>query len=192
MFTHKQLRIELEKQLAKMLIALLLTAVAIYFFGSQVSQMSKAAKEQRTAVFILEQRNQTSNMLQEGFKLIGEGDKNLENAFIEVENITEFIVALEKLSRTNGTAQVLQFGIPAPFIIPNENEIKENGLNILKIEYTIILEGNSKLLVDYLKDFEVLPYFTGASSVNAASSAKGWQENAKIQLRSILYASGNE
>ena len=188
MFTKKQLRIELIKVLGRALISVVLAAIGIYIFSGQIAKIGQTAKENRTAVAILEQNNQVANELKNDFVLIGGGDEKIEDAFIKAENIVEFINKLERIAKDNNLEQTLRFGMPAMLMEETEGNEAAKALKLMKVEYNIALKGNATSFNNYLQKFEELPYFSNIISITMNSNpANGWEKEATINVRAQLY-----
>ena len=191
MFTKRQLKIGIIKQLTRALIFVTIASIAIYILGGQISKIGQMAKENRTAAAILEQKNQMASEIKADLVSIGDGDKKIEEAFIKTENIIEFINSLEKIALNNGLEQTLKFGNPVP-IVEQAAESEENktadALELMKVEYDIKLRGGVEDFNNYLQDFEKLPYFTGISSIAiTASPTTGWEKQTTISIMAQLY-----
>lgn len=188
MFTKKQLRIELLKVLGRAMLSVAVALVVIYILSGQIAKIGQTAKENRTAVTILEQKNQVVNELKGDFASIGGGDKKIEDAFIKAENIMEFINKLERTAKSNGLEQILKFGMPVPLTEKTEESKTAEALELMKVEYDIVLKGNATSFNNYLQEFEKLPYFSNIVSVIINSSpASGWEKEATINIKAQLY-----
>ena len=163
MFTKRQLTIELIEVLGRALFAVVIASVVIYLVSGRVTTIGETAKENRTAVTILEAKNQVGNDLKNNFASIGDGDKKVEGAFVKAENILEFINKLEAIARDVNLEQVLKFYAPMP-LQTSEEETEESKsaeeLKLMSVEYDINLKGDAASLVKYLEEFEKLPYFS--------------------------------
>ena len=191
MFTKRQLTTQLLEILGRAFLAVVVAMVAIYFLSGQISAIGSTARENRTAVTILENKNQVANDLKNGFASIGDGDKKVEEAFIKAENIVEFINKLEDIAKNAGLEQSLRFYTPGPLQPPTEGT-EENKpadeLKLMEVDYDINLKGSAASLVKYLEEFEKLPYFSKVVSINLNSSpALGWEKDATISVKAQLY-----
>lgn len=172
MFNRKQLIIKILKNLLKAGVAVLVAVIVIFFSGRQISKISQTVSEQRISAFILEKRSETIFQLRDGFKVIGNADKKIEESLPLAENILGFVAGLENLASQNSVQQILSFSVPADKVI----------------DYNINLSANISVLINYLKNFEKLPYFTGISSINlSASSVGGWEENSAVSLKAKVF-----
>jgi len=188
MFTKKQLRIELIKIFSRALLFIALAAIGIYIFSGQIAEIGQTAKDNRTAIAILEQKNQVGNNLKNDFASIGDGDKKIEEAFIKAENIVEFITKLEHIAKNNNLEQNIKFGMPTLLTEKTENGKTTEAPKLMKVEYNTILKGNAASFNNYLQEFEKLPYFFNVLSITMNSNpASGWEKEATINIRARLY-----
>ncbi len=172
MFNRKQLIFSILRILAKAGIAVVVAAVVVGFSSRQISKISDSLAEQRAAVFTLERRNETVSQIREDFKIIGNADVKIETAFPSRDNIIEFVTALERAASQNAVQQSLSFGVP----IANS------------IDYGINLTSNINTLISYLKTHEKLPYFTAVLSIGFNAPSGGWENNASVSMRAMVYA----
>jgi len=172
MFNKKQLIIKILKNLLKAGVAVAVAAVVVFFAGKQISEISQTIREQRISAFVLEKRNETIFQLREGFKVIGDANTKIEESLPLAENILGFVVSLENLANQNSVQQILNFSAPIG----------------KSIDYNINLNANISSLINYLKNFEKLPYFTGISSFNlSAPSVGGWEGDSAIFLKAKVF-----
>jgi hypothetical protein len=177
MFTKKQLLMMILKNLLKASLAAAFAIAVIVFTGGQIGKISNSLVEQRTATFILEKRNETISRLAEDFKKIGGTDEKIKNAFPPVDNILDFVAALENLSVQNSIQETHSFGTPS--------ETRDS------IDYGINMSANIFSLINYLKSFEKLPYFTGVSGISLSAQGNGWEGNSLVSLKARVYTRAN-
>jgi len=170
MFNKKQLILTIFKISLKAVIATVIAIIIIVFSSQQISKISNSLKEQRTAAFILEKKTETISQLREDFNLVDEADRKISDAFPPADNILGFVTSLENLASQNGLQQTISFGTPADS----------------SIDYNLTLNANIFTLINYLKNFEKLPYFTGISSINL-NAPSGWEGNSTISIRAKVY-----
>ena len=191
MFTKRQLTIDLTETLGRVLLAVITASAVIYLLSGRIAAIGQTAKENRTAVTILEGRSQVGNDLKNNFASIGDGDKKVEGAFVEAENITEFINKLENIARDVGLEQNLKFYALTPLQTSlektGENKPAEE-LKLMSVDYNINLKGDAASFARYIGEFEKLPYFSKITSVTINSSpAVGWEKEAAISISARLY-----
>ncbi len=191
MFTKRQLTIELAEVLGRALLAVVVASVVIYLISGRITTIGETAKENRTAVTILEAKNQVGNDLKNNFASIGDGDKKVEGAFIRAENIIEFINKIEKIANENKLEQNLRFGTPVPLQTSTEEtdtDKPSEDLKLMQVNYNIDLKGDITSFNKYLEEFEKLPYFSSITSITIVSNpASGWEKDANISIRAQLY-----
>lgn len=188
MFTKKQLIIELIKILGRAVLSVIVAAVVIYLLSGQITGIGQTAKENRTAVAILDQKNLATNNLKSDLALVGNGDEKIEEAFIKAENIVTFIDKLEKTAEDNGFEQILRFEIPVSIVDETGKDDVSKMLDLMKVDYSITLKGDAASFNEYLEEFEKLPYFSNIVSLTADyPSLSGWDKEATILIRAELY-----
>lgn len=191
MFTRKQLKMELVKHLIKALVFIIISAIAIYMFSGQIAKIGQAAKQNRTAISILEKKNELAAELKNDLLMIGDGDKKVREAFIKADDIVKFVNNLEEIAKNNSFEQTLKFGNPIPDLneqVPEEGNEIPKTFKLLKVEYDIALKGNFQDFDRYLEEFEKLPYFTDISSIVIMSSpVSGAEEQSSISVKAQLY-----
>ena len=170
MFSKKQLILKILKIAARAVIAAVVAVIVVIFFSQRISKISFSLAEPRATAFFLGKRRETTAQLGEDFKIVGEADKKMNDAFPPTDNILGFVGALETLALRNSLQQSFSFGTPA-----------DSG-----IDYNIILNGNIFIFINYLKDFERLPFFTAISSVSL-SAPGGWEGNSTISMRAKVW-----
>lgn len=153
--------------------AIAVAAFVIIFTGKQIGKISDSLAEQRTATFILEKRSETISRLAKDFETVGNADEKIKNAFPPVDNILDFVAALENLSVQNSIQGTYSFGTPS----------EAEGF----IDYGLNINANIFSLINYLKSFENLPYFTGISGITLGAQSNGWEGNSSVSLRAKIY-----
>ena len=173
MFTKKQLLIKIFKNVLKAGVAIAVAASIVIFTGEQISKISNSLIEQRTAAFILEKRSETISRLAKDFVTVGNTDEKIKNAFPPVDNILGFVATLENLFVQNSIQGTYSFGTPS-----EAGDYIDYGLNI---------NANIFSLINYLKSFENLPYFTRILSIGLGAQGNGWEGNSLVSLRAKIY-----
>ncbi|MEK7149896.1 MAG: hypothetical protein AAB757_02920 [Patescibacteria group bacterium] len=182
MFNKKQIIVIVSKHLVKAALAAVIASVIIFIISGQISKIGNSLSEKRKLSLILQKRSETTEKIRENFKIIGDNEQKIKNSLPRTDNILDFIAALESLASKNAVQQSYRFGVPTVFI-------NQNNLNVASIDYNLNLTGNIVILINYLKDFENLPYFTGISSISVSSPPdRGWEANSSISIQAKLYA----
>jgi hypothetical protein len=154
-------------------LAVLFAIFIVIFSSKQIQKISVSLAEQRLASFILEKKSETISQLTKDFKLIGDAEDRIKNAFPPVDNILDFVSAMENLLIQNSIQGTASFNSP-----PESGEY---------IDYNISLNAGVGFLINYLKGFEKLPFFTGITSINLNAQGGGWDGNSAVSIRSRVY-----
>lgn len=182
MLNKKQLLTAILKHTLKTGGIIIIAIILIVFAGKQIIKIANSLQEKMVLSSVLEKRNETSLKLREDFKLVGEKNKKIEAALPSADNILEFVGILESLAKGRSLNQTVKFNSPAPLAAVI------NDLKLSSIDYSIVLDGNISTLIDYLKDFEKLPYFSGISSITVnATPPEGWGGKSSIFIQAKLY-----
>lgn len=175
MLNKRQLIFSVSKYLIRGGIAIVLAVVLVMFFGSRIAKISNSISEQRLTASILDRRQETIAQLQKDFEIIGNADQKIAKAFPPVDNVLEFAAALDNLAGQNSIQQKVNFDNPS------EDE--------LSINYVISFDSNIFNLKNYLKGFELLPYFTAISSLELQSSTdSNWDSDSLISFKATVYS----
>ncbi len=153
--------------------------ILIFILSRQIDKIGNSLTEKKNLSFVLERKTEITEKLRRDFNIIGDSGQKIQSALPPDDNILEFVGALESLASQSGLSQSFKFGNPADF------PIIKSGLKISVIDYNISLNGNIFSLINYLKSFEKLPYFSGISSVSLSGS--GWENNSAINIKAKIY-----
>lgn len=186
MINKKQLYIEILKNSLKVISVIAVTLLVMLFFSRQITKIANSLEEKMVLNSVMERKNEIALRLDEEFKTIAEKDKKIEGALLPIDNILEFVGALESLAAERSLDQSMKFNSPVP-----ASGISEKS--VYSIDYSLILNGNISTLIAYLKGFEKLPYFTGISSVAFNSpSPSDWNDDMSISVQAKLYVKNTE
>lgn len=144
--------------------------IVINFLKKEIVAINKSVVEQKDLAAILERRSATLSQLKSDYDRVDGSEEKILGAMPPADNILEFVAALESLGLKNSIEQTLSFNTPSGS----------------EISYSITLNGNIFSLINYLKDFEKLPYLTSISSVNLVSQGD-WEANSSIYLSAKLH-----
>jgi hypothetical protein len=110
--------------------------------------------------------------------------EKINNALPPVYYILPFVDAMESLEKKHSIKQTINFSQPSP------SSIAEGAIPLMVVTFNLTIEeSNIDNFINYLKDFEKLPYFASIDSISYQSSGKaGWQENSIINIVGSLYA----
>lgn len=183
MFKEKELFLTIARNLFKAVLSTIIAILVVLFLSGQISKVSGSIVENKKTSFILQNRTEVVSDLRNDLKLIGEKDKKIEEATLSTDNILEFVAVLESLASQNSLQQSLRFSTPVPVA---------NTEGISSIDYYLTLNGNILTLLNYLKNFEKLPYITGISAINFQTlTDKGWEDNSSVSIQGKLYVHQN-
>lgn len=178
---EKKLFLTLGNILGKSILAIVLASIIVSFLMKEISKISNSIMENKKASFILEKRSEIIQNLKKDFQLVGDKDKDVEEALIPVDNILNFVAATESLANQYSLQSSIKFETPTLV----------SG-NIYSINYSLILNGNIFTLINYIKSFEKLPYFSGIVSINYQSlTERGWEDNSSINIKGKIYVKQN-
>lgn len=181
MLTEKQFIKDIVGNLIKIAVILIVCGIVIGVFSRLIYKISSSIYEKEGLALLLEKRSENLVKLKTELDKIGNADLTIENAFPDSNNVLEFVSTMESLASTYSIKQTLKFGnsVPAPGLGTTEMEF-------LVIDYNLNLAGNINILINYLKDFEKLPYFTTISSFTITSGTD-WFNESQIGIQAKLY-----
>lgn len=157
--------------MAKAAAAVILASLACVFLAAKIDKVSRSLQQQRILTLVMEKRSETLSKLKDDFKITGGAEEKINDALPPADNILDFVAALEALAKDNSVVQILSFESPSN----------------LTINYGINISGNVDSLINYLKDFEKLPYFTGVSGLNLTAPNGDWRSNSSATLAAKVY-----
>ncbi len=181
MLTEKQFIRSIVVNLVKVAVILILAGLVIGVFSKLIHRISSSIYEKEGLALLLEKRSENLIKIKSELDKIGNPEQTIENAFPNSDNVLEFVSSMESLAATYSIKQTLRFGnsVPAP-------ELATADLNFLVIDYNLTLAGNINILINYLKDFEQLPYFTAINSFTITSGTD-WFNESQIGIQAKLY-----
>ncbi|MBI5401164.1 MAG: hypothetical protein HZB12_03575 [Candidatus Yonathbacteria bacterium] len=181
MFTTRNLLMLIGRHAAIALGAVAVAVIAVYFLAREIAHVSDGVVQNRHLVATLEKRTELFSTLARDAQIVGTNDTLVEHAFISSDNILEFISALESLALKNGAVESFHFETPVPAPISSPFPLSTIGYSN---SLTLDIAG----LVNYLKDFDTLPYFTKITSLAITSEgATGWRGASAVSLHATLY-----
>ncbi|MBI2984807.1 MAG: hypothetical protein HYY50_04250 [Candidatus Kerfeldbacteria bacterium] len=166
--------------LSKAVVAMLIGAAVIYVASNNIIKQVSQIQQQRIALRVLDRRYNTAASLRQELSQLGPNEDRIKKAFLPVENIPDFISALESVARQSSINQTVKFGTPTPFPHPE--------LQLSTIDFDVALAGTVDMFRNYLKTYQQLPYLTEIVSLTLTSTSRlGWDESATISFRARLY-----
>lgn len=181
MFTTKNLLKIFSKHILIAFGFILIATISITILSGKIIQLSKTTAESRNmAASIREQASLLSSLKHEA-DIIGNNEEIIEGALIPSNNILTFVSAIESLALKNNISQKFHFS--PPVVAPIGSPIPVNIIN-----FQNSFSGNTNILVNYLKDFEKMPYFTQINSLNISSADGNVMTSANISFSASVYA----
>jgi len=171
------------------LASIVMASVVIYVLSGQIIKISSAITQNRTAITILESRGLVTEELKNNFSAIGDGDKKIEEAFIEAKDIVRFINELESLADKNKLEQDIRFSTPTPLVGSEAQDESTKALNLTRVDYSIDLQGSVASIGKYLEELESIPYFSSVKSITlvSLSTTTNWKNQASVSIEAQLY-----
>lgn len=181
MFTTKNLLMLIGRHAAIALGAVGIAIAASYFLMREIARISDTVVQNRHLATTLEKRTELFSTLARDAQVVGTNDTLIDRAFISSDNILGFISTFESIALKNGATQSFHFENPTPATIPAPFPLSTIG-------YTNTLSLNVLTLPNYLKDFDMLPYFTNMGSLSITSSDPiGWRGTSSASFHATLY-----
>ncbi|MDO8604638.1 MAG: hypothetical protein Q7K40_04580 [bacterium] len=179
MFTTKNLFAIFGKHVIIAFGFLLIASGIVFYLSGQITKITATvSKNQNLATSQIKQTEIVTRMNDE-IATIGDNDTIIRHSFIPSNNILEFISTLESLALRNGLIQ--SFNFPAQV-----TEGESDTFSILTINYQNSMSTNVSSLVNYLKQFEMLPYFTKIDSLSISSDQADWRVSGAVSYSASL------
>lgn len=186
MFTTKNLLILIGKQSIVAFVSIIVALVAVSFLAREIDRVSGAVVQNRQLAEKLAKRTELFSVLSHDVSLVGSNGAAIEHAFLSTENILEFVSILESIALKNNATQSFHFDTPLASDTPSPFPISTVGY-----QNTIAL--NIFSFINYIKDFERLPYFTKITSLSFGSQdSSGWRGAGSATFRAVLYTKTNQ
>lgn len=182
MFTTKNLFTIIGKQVFIALGVLVFTVASVFFISGQITKISAKAAKDRHLAATLSERTALLSSLKHETEIIGSNDVLIKHAFIPSNNILEFVATLESLALRNGLTQAFHFSSPTP-------SVAGTPFPLATISYqNTISSSNISSFINYLKEFELLHYFTKIDSLTISSSGGDWRTASNISFSASVSA----
>lgn len=182
MFTTKNLFTHLGKHILITAGALVLTTAIVIIISGQITKISKKSVEDRHLAAALGERASLISNLKRETEIIGTNDEIIKQAFIPSNNILSFVAVIENLALRNGMTQSFHFSTPTPSA--------EGGpfpLSTITYQNTISASGVSSL-INYLNEFNQLPYFTKIDSLSISAGSGDWRTSSTASYSATVVA----
>ena len=180
-----------KKIILKIIIDLLLTIVVaaaawllVSFFQKKITAISRKIQEKKIITYNLNNRDQNSAKISKELERL---DKNwlavVEAGLPYIDDTAPFVDSMESLRRKYGLSGSIELG--APELLPKT----AGQLPIDRFAYKLVLtDGNLNTVINYLKDFERMQFFTGLNSLSFNSDdVKGINSKINANISGLLY-----
>lgn len=164
--------------ISRALAAALFGAIVSFYFAEKLQTISSSLVQEKKLALMLSARAGGRDALIEDRALIASVKPRLERALFSTDEILEFLGALETLAGKYALNTSVKFGDPSGTRDPS----------VVMIPYTITLNGNIYTLLQYMRDFEHLPYFTSVGAFAIHSPETGFGSESSITLTARVYA----
>ncbi|MFZ2303852.1 MAG: hypothetical protein WAV98_03645 [Minisyncoccia bacterium] len=182
MFTTKNLFRHFGKHILVTLVVMVVSFGAVLYISEKITKIATETASNRHIAATLSERTSLLSSLKNETDLIGSNDKTITQAFIPSNNILPFVAILKSLATKNGITQSLNFSTPTPASL-------DTAFPLATISYqNTISSSNVPMFINYLKDFEKLPYFTKINSLSISSSSADWRNTANISYSATVAA----
>ena len=182
MFTEKQLTLNIIKNVGLALAGIAAAVIIISIIGRQISSISSALHQKAKLTKVLENRNSDLLALEQKVAPLGSADVQIKNALPPSDDILGFVSAMESVAAEYGLKHSLRFSTPVP--VPASAGTQ---LPLSSIDYTLTLNGHINILINYLKKFEKLPFFTHITSIDFTAGPAGWETESAVTIQAKLY-----
>jgi Tfp pilus assembly protein PilO len=180
MFTTKNLLMLTLRHILIAGSAIVIAGFVTFFISTKIEGITKSVIKNRQLASTLEKRTELFATLKHDTETVGTNDVLIEKAFPSSDNILEFISALENIATKNGVTQSFHFNTPTPSATPAP-------FTLSTVSYSNNLSGNLPALINYLKDFEHLPYFTKIDTINLSSADRaGFGQTTSLSFNATL------
>ncbi len=179
----RQFIIVISRQLAKMIVAMAIASLIIYFLAGQISVIVSSLEEKKRLGSLLENRKTNIELLSKDLAGIANREKAINNAIVDTDNILEYVGGIESIAAQSSLKQAFQFG--APQALTRDM----TGMGISRIDHAITLNGSIATLAKYVALHERLPYLAGISSIAITSSSDsvGWEGDSRSLIQASIY-----
>lgn len=182
MFTTKNLFTHFGKHILITLAFVIVSFGIILFVSSKITKIATETAANRHLAATLSERTSLLSNLKHETDIIGPNATIIKQTFIPSNNILEFVAILKSLALKNGITQSLNFASPSPASLGTT-------FPLATIPYqNTISSSNVSIFINYLKDFEKLPYFTKIDSLSISSGSADWRNTSSISYSATVAA----
>lgn len=166
--------------------AIVVALVVVVVTSNHIAKISAEIQKNKRQAYVLEKRNETVGKIRQDLDLVGETKTLIKKGFPPFDDILEFKGRLDTLANQNSFQQSSKFQDPQALTDDPQ------GIPIGVIDYTISGTGSISLFIQYLAQFESLPYFTSLTSFSiTANSGPNWDSDSSISFQGRAYLSKN-
>jgi len=181
MLNRRQLTIAILKHALRSFIAVAGAVVIVVLAGRRIGTINTQLQERKSAAFTLSSQSETLTALRDEFKLIGNGDVAVRNAFPPADNILDFTSRLDSLANAHSLRPTIRFH-ELQVTSPDQPFAAGN------IPFTVSSNGTLDVLIGYLEEFERLPYLTTITAISMTSPPSGgWNADSSVSLEGTVY-----
>lgn len=177
-YLSKNLLKQIKKPLIRAAVFSVISLAACLYFAGQLGNISDAARNKRAILFLSQNSQEQFALLKEDFQKISPYVEKVENLFPSSENLLPFINAMENLAVSAGVQQSFRFESAGLQLVPS--------LNLNKITFNVIINGNMGQFLNYLQKLEKIPYFTQIDSLSLTTS-QNLESQGQMTVRGSLY-----
>lgn len=156
---------------------------AIFVIKKEILKISSAIVEKKELNFALENREATAAGLRLALAQADpEYDKKILAALPLIDDISPFTAAVDSLAG--------KYSLVHDLNINNPTVRAEGGgtMNLMSLDYGITIENaNIRLLSNFIKDFEKLPFFARIDSIELTSGEAGWLGKSAVKITGKFY-----
>jgi len=167
------------KLLALVVIIIAISTSVVFILKNKIENRATQLQEKRNMLEILEKRDENFLELKSANKLVEKNLPTIKDMLPDEKNIEKFVTTLENIATKTNNNQVLIFN-------PIENS-KPAGEKIDSLEFSITLIGNSYSFINYLEEFEKLPYFIEIKNVVIKNNSGIANNNSQMNLKLEIY-----
>lgn len=168
----------LRQAMGAIMFVLVSLAVCFYIAG-RINQISADVADKKDMLFLSQNSQEQFTLLKEDYQKISPYLEKVNNMFPSSENLLPFISEMESLATTSGVLQSFKFESAGLQSVPD--------LNLNKIAFNIMLNGNMPQLLAYLNSIEKASYFLQISSLSVTASQQGIEGQGQMSVRGDLY-----
>lgn len=178
------------KSIVISLVAILLTAGAVYFAYGKIIKLSKESQGKQNLIYQASRKNQTNADLLRIWKDFGPKYDQINNILPASNDLLGYTGELEKIAAATAVTQNVQLQTPKTTVsnLPQKTSDKDQVASKKgsSVDYSIELKGNFDQFINYINALEGAPYFTQITSLNL-SGGQSLNQNAAASIGAKVY-----